>query len=1003
MGYEFDNNVSKNGITKQDFEARLDKKLENLSSKKQAKYKEKAMDIFTKFASLNGDANVLDESEQIQFRAAFSDLDRNENGEISRKDIRKGKKGSETQKIISENGYKASKYFSETLDEAISQEASEDIGDVQYGEESNNGNSTVTVHYNQNSESTKDDGLKTYHIDDEKRVIRIDDIKENQTEIYEGEEDNPYDIDDEVDRTEADGLPPAPPEIKKSPNTKPKTKPTKEDIKSGFFQYITQDNAFTGKLKNGTTIDLPDGCKIVEDGIEYNGKIYKMRGDHSSSENPLRFECDETKETLQQAIAKSESTDNTHRYHNHGDNVNEQSKYDAKTGTITHGNDETAVSQTQTFASMLMNNAENSTLTLDKQSGKTITTGEIILNTINANEDNGIDMQELISYLNAAKNEANSVKNKTGARKFASGVDIDAKDLVNIGKVFKKYAGSDGKLQKEELQKLLDDLKKSSMTKLATGNDKYIGEKDSKPILENNPPQPIPKPEPEPKPDPEQVVIKDGNRERKVKDNNNTIGNGENQEYYYKAGKRTALKETEVDSPIRNNKIKVQTEDTDGNIAQNGRSSLFKKKFIYIQDLEKEINAKVLERTVNDQENQQIVRVKDKNDEITRYQVITNPDGSYTLGEELITKTTKGKNTYVTKSQHEKDIKKALGIPEELELPKNITAEYENGNMQIKLNGGNCSINTAKVYVIRHNTQLKHKVDDNVRQIDINPEIKEEKVKKSDDDNETYQKPIKLDKEELKIAEEQAKKQGLRRTNGSNFGWFYSNKKQTHYFWDKEKQKFIKYKNILYAHENGSVNFIEISNTIIQLAQNGNKNILNSIHESSTINNSNRTSRNITNVINGINQGKQKQKYFELMYNANPENIKSDISKLIILARYASLENDTNYQELYKFKQKYVDTNKYKNLTNSELKELDNITNELNKKILETKIKEIDKTELETIKAKAKEQGLTETWSSNYGWFKDKNENHYYWDKSQNKFINDIKISMIFFNGEVSL
>src|SRR5574344_2150833 len=97
------------------------------------------------------------------------------------------------------------------------------------------------------------------------------------------------------------------------------------------------------------------------------------------------------------------------------------------------------ISQTQTFSSMLVNNDENSTLTLDKQSKKTETTGEIILKTINSDNDNGIDMKELISYIQANINETNTVKNKTGARKFAGGVDLDAKDLANIGVVFKKY------------------------------------------------------------------------------------------------------------------------------------------------------------------------------------------------------------------------------------------------------------------------------------------------------------------------------------------------------------------------------------------------------------------------------------------------------------------------------------------------------------------------------------------------------------------------------------
>lgn len=783
MSFNYENNVSKKGITRQEFEQQLNSKLEKLGDKKQEKYKQKAMDIFTRFAGLNGDANTLDEAEQIQARAAFEALDRNENGKISRRDIRKGGKGSETQQIFADNGYKASKFFMDTFDSII--DASDNSGEVQYGKENNTGNSQVTVHYTQNTEEVKDDGLTTYHLDGEHRIVQKDDILENQTNVYEGDEQNPYVVDDTVDRVTT-GLPP---EEKVTPLVEPSApKPlTESNIKSGFFQYLTQDKNFTGIMINGEMIQLPQGCEVVNDGIKFDGKLYKMRGDFDTPDDILRFECDETKETLRQALAKRDSDDSTHRYHNHGDKVNEQSTYNAQTGTISHGNDESAVSQTQTFASMLMNNAENSTLTLDKQSGTKETTGETILNTINTDNDDGITMQELISYLNAAQKESKTVKS-AGARKFASGVDLDAKDLANIGQVFKKYAGSDGKLQKAELQNLLNDLKKTSMTKLAAGNnDKYIGTK------ENNDDAPTIPTVPNPTPDKDKVVLRDGNRERKVKDNNNEKGYGDNQEYYYNKGKRTALEEREVDSVANpQEKVKITVEDNNGNIAQAGHSSLFKKRFVYMQDLEKEVNAKVQERTVDGKENQQIVKVKDKNNEITYYAINTLEDGSYKLGEKLIEKPVYGKNTYVTETRFRKEVINILELTDDIKIPKNITAEYDkDGKLKFKLNGGDCSLNTAKVYIIRHNTQIGKNIPEELQKIDLKKQ------------EENKDEPVKLSDIDKKYVEERAKELGLRKTNGSDYGWYYSEKEYLHYLWDNEIKEFIPKKGVSLIDEHG--------------------------------------------------------------------------------------------------------------------------------------------------------------------------------------------------------
>ncbi len=468
-----------------------------------------------------------------------------------------------------------------------------------------------------------------------------------------------------------------------------KSEPTTKNMVSNFFQYITQDKEFTGSLANGQEMELPAGCTKKDNGIEFGGKLYVMRG--GEGDDPLRFECDENNKTLRQALSEANSDDAVHKYHNHGDAVNDKSTYNKESGTISHDNDETAVSQTQTFASMLMNGAKASRLTLDEQKGKngnTTTTGETILNTINTDNDDGITMKELISYLNAVQQESQTVKNPTGARKFAKGVDLDAKDLSNISKVFKKYAEEDNKLQKEELQKLLDDLKNQSMSDLATGeDDKYIGEK-NKPedkIKPNN----TPKPEKEP-------VENNGNRTRKVKQDATTKGYGEKQRYDYHNGVRTALvKDKDKD---KDNKL---YEDENGNLAQVGHSSLFKKRFEYIEGLPKEVRAKVIDGKIEDSDdNKKIVQVKDKDKNVTYYMVNTTNDNKYQLGEQLF----KVKDKFIPKKLIPKEINKQLNLPENVKYPKGLTAEFDNkGNIKFKFNGEEIDKDKAIAKIRRKN------------------------------------------------------------------------------------------------------------------------------------------------------------------------------------------------------------------------------------------------------------------------------------------------------------
>lgn len=606
-----------------------------------------------------------------------------------------------------------------------------------------------------------------------------------------------------LDETEQDMAKQAFQELGLNLSKKEKPQAKGEDITSGFFQYVTQDKDFTGKLVNNQTMKLPAGCTQKDNGIEYDGKLYIMRGGAENSDDPLRFECDETKTTLRQALSQAKSDDAVHKYHNHGDKVNNNSSYNKEQGTITHGNNETAVSQTQTFASMVMNGAENSTLQLDEQKNqknKTTTTGETILDTINTDSDDGISMQELISYLNAVQQESTSVKNKTGARKFAGGVDLDAKDLSNIGKVFKKYAGEDNKLQKDELQNLLNDLKQNSMSKLATGaDDKYIGEKKA---------TAKPKGEVKPTPDTDNLKIRDGNRTRKVKSDADTKGYGDKQEYYYHDGVRTALKEVKT----KDGKT-VTVEDDKGNIAQAGHSSLFKKRFEYIEGLPKDVRAKVIDGKDNNNNSQEIVKVKDQNGAESYYS-ITTQDNKYKLGEQL----TKKKDKFLTKNQVKSEITTKLGVPDNVKLPENLTTEYDNkGNLQFKINNRPCSVDTARVHVARFNSLNqttvntkpktvepdKKEVKTETQQPKAEPKVKQKTTKPAKHTKNNS--PVKLSAEEKSKMESKAKAEGFEPTKGAEFGWYKKQVKGTlrHFLWNPETQTFEMKKKVSFVNEKG--------------------------------------------------------------------------------------------------------------------------------------------------------------------------------------------------------
>lgn len=653
--------INGDGITQDKFNEIL--KESNYSEKE----KKAALDIFTKFAAMDNDKTTLSADEAKQAFAELEKLNTDNDNDVSKKELKQGKNGSDYQKALAEAGKSAVELFYSSLsgksDAHLSKDKTGNIVDVHLSKDEA-GNTVITTLNDNNTVPTKDDDFKTTVYDDKGEVKHEDKHEE-------------------------------PPKL------------TDNDIQATFLKYITNSKDFDGKLFGENTLngffagDNPQ-LKVINEngkvGIEYNGKMYNMRG----KDGDIRFEYDgegpknKGAETLQHAILNSNSDDAVHKYHNHGEAINSGSTYNVKNGKIEHTNKD-SVSQTQTFASMLMNGNEKSTLTLDKQrskDGSFETTAEHIIKTLDSNENGkpepGISMKELISYLKAVETEAKELDENqaTGARKFAKGVDLDLKDLANIGVVFKKYdKNQNGILNEQELQKLLNDLKEESMSKLAQGEK----------IAEYKGPDTASSTKTQPR-------ARTANRTRnEVTINGNKTG--AKIQYDYENGLRTVVKDGK--------------EDLEGNIAEESDPSfgLGKKRFVYIEGLPIEVRA---ELKLDEESKSKIVEVKDRNGSVRYYKVdiskTKGKDDTYKLGDELV----KNGKKMVSRQQLTDDICKQLGIRgENIKLPDNITAEYgKNGKMTFKLNGRICNSNFARVAIMRANSGAKG-LDDGQRSVTI--------------------------------------------------------------------------------------------------------------------------------------------------------------------------------------------------------------------------------------------------------------------------------------------
>ena len=264
--------------------------------------------------------------------------------------------------------------------------------------------------------------------------------------------------------------------------------------------------------------------------------------------------------------------------------------------------------------------------------------------------------------------------------------------MANIGVVFKKYdKNQNGILNEQELQELLNDLKKDSMSKLAQGEKiaEYKGPDTASSTDNGSKTQP-------------RARTANLTRNEVTINGNKT---GEKIQYDYEKGLRTVVKDGK--------------EDLEGNIAEESDPGfgVGKKRFVYIEGLPIEVRA---ELKLDKESKSKIVEVKDRNGSVRYYKVniskTEDKDDTYKLGDELV----KNGKKMVSRQQLTNDICKQLGIRgENIKLPDNITAEYgKNGKMTFKLNGRICNSNFARVAIMRANSKAKG-LDDGQRSVTI--------------------------------------------------------------------------------------------------------------------------------------------------------------------------------------------------------------------------------------------------------------------------------------------
>ena len=440
---------------------------------------------------------------------------------------------------------------------------------------------------------------------------------------------------------------------------------TEDDVKKAVASYLLGTDVSQLKEEDSDWIkdSIPSGVEIQmpkeeKDNIKitYNGKEFivhivddKVSIDSTGTENPT---------TLQQEILNNnESRDVSHNYLNkHGASGNSQSKYSVESGVISNTSTKRQhVNPAQTFAAMVLNDSTESTLSF----AKGLKSEDVIAVITEDKESDGITLPQLLRYLTAVDDETSKTVKAgitTGSRTAAKDLDLDEKDMANIGIVFKKFAGDDGKLDKTELQNLINALttKGTTMTSLARGAEDKFKHQHNTPVIPEEKDPDI-KPKLEPKPNTEPTFRPNRQRYIAGSDKKETVN------YLYEDGMRTVIDKD-------GHKV------TEYNIAEyedHGLLGAGKKDFIKIQGLPPEVRAEVVNGKLKED---MLIQVKDKDGNKTYYKVYYDvSNGTYTIGEKI----TKDEADAIKKQKSNKQQKAVKSQPEHklVEDPKDFAVD----------------------------------------------------------------------------------------------------------------------------------------------------------------------------------------------------------------------------------------------------------------------------------------------------------------------------------------
>lgn len=188
--------INGDGITQDKFNEIL--KESNYSEKE----KKAALDIFTKFAAMDNDKKTLSADEAKQAFAELEKLNTDNDNDVSKKELKQGKNGSDYQKALAEAGKSAVELFYSKISGNTDVHLSKDKA----------GDTVVTTLNDNNTVFTKDDDFKTTVYDDKGEVKHEDKHEE-------------------------------PPKL------------TDNDIQATFLKYITNSKDFDGKLFGENTLN----------------------------------------------------------------------------------------------------------------------------------------------------------------------------------------------------------------------------------------------------------------------------------------------------------------------------------------------------------------------------------------------------------------------------------------------------------------------------------------------------------------------------------------------------------------------------------------------------------------------------------------------------------------------------------------------------------------------------------------------------------------------------